>query len=141
MKSAYRKTELFNRPAVSEEDAARNKAAAQVWAKEGRRGNFAKPVRARPAQQGVFPVGKSTIEEWISAGILPPPKKVGRVVYWPAEAIHDALKKLGLQAPGEPQVSTEVATPSAQPSAGTPPSKARWQEALAAKKQAATATV
>lgn len=107
----YLRTELFSRPAVTEAQAATNRELARRAAAAGRRREFNRPLKPRPAQRGIFPLNQSAFHEWLKAGKIPPPDTVlGRRPVWRAETIHKALREMGLPVPGERQESDSTAT-------------------------------
>jgi hypothetical protein len=101
MKTAYRIPELYSSPAITPEQAERNRQLSEKFRADKRRGNFNKPLTPRPARSGLFPVSQSTVLKWLRSGELPSPIRIGSVPMVPADAIHAKLRELGLPIPGE----------------------------------------
>ncbi len=104
MPTYYLRTDLFNRPPVSPEQAARNRQAKQLAIAAGGGRNFSLPVKPREGRRGIFPLSRSAFHEWLLAGKIPPPDTVlGRRPVWKAETVHRALRDLGLPLPSDSQ--------------------------------------
>lgn len=96
-KKLYRRAELYNQPEVSAQEAARNKELAKQFSARGQRTKFNKPVRPRAAQTGIFPVSRSTFDQWVRDGRVPPPTgRIGRTCVWSADVIDAKLRELGI---------------------------------------------
>jgi predicted DNA-binding transcriptional regulator AlpA len=51
-------------------------------------------IKARPASQGILPIGETTLREWIKAGRFPAPVKIGdSVTAWSIDAIEAWLEQ------------------------------------------------
>ncbi len=109
MPNYYLATDLFNRPAVTPEEAARNKHLAKLALAAGRKPDPNKPTRPRAAQRGLFPVGQSAFYELRKSKRVPEPDAMfGRRPVWRAETIHRTLRELGLPVPEE-ETTPEIA--------------------------------
>jgi hypothetical protein len=54
------------------------------------------PRRSRTSHPALLPVGKTTFYALINAGKIPRPTKVGRMSFWLASDIENALSRLGI---------------------------------------------
>lgn len=68
--------------------------------------NASQFVRVRDLVEGpnpILPITRQTLRRWIKQGVIPPPRRFGpRMIFWPADEIHEFVKNLGVKAP-EPE--------------------------------------
>lgn len=88
-----REAQILPQREVTEEEAARNRAAAKIAKAEAEALGFkpkvfARPRRARPASPGIIPVSHTTWWSGVKSGRFPQPVKLGRCTVWRVEDIN-----------------------------------------------------
>lgn len=74
--------DIVGAPEITQAQAARNRAEGRRWR------------RPRPAVRGLLPIGRSSWERGVSAGIFPQPRRIGRRRVWDAEEIEALVAQI-----------------------------------------------
>lgn len=85
--------QIVGRPAVSQEEAEKNRRDAEMDKKSGRKPNK-KPKRARDAVPPIIPISRSQLWAWVNCGKFPAPIKLGpRTTVWLDSLVQDYIEQ------------------------------------------------